>query len=205
VTALVCPQGHDLDEGLTYCPVHTLPGRPAGEASDGAVAACAAPDATVPDGAAGRAPAPRPAGGPGGDGEPEARRCLKCGTPAADPRNTQCLVCHEPLTPPDVTLDFGAAGRISLRRGHSTLLGRDPDAAEYHAIFAGHLYVSGRHATLGVDDDGRPWIRDERSLNGTYVNGRAVPADRRTYLEDLAEVRLASDLAARVVIPRKAC
>jgi len=226
MTRLACPQGHELADGQTFCPAHNVFGvaRPApedpvdGDDAPARTASAGAPDATQPvsepsaggavatdgtesgngptagDGTSSTAPEPTPAPEP---------HCPHCGEPVLDPRNTHCLRCQRSLQPADLTLRFDIGCQVSLCRGDSALLGRDP-ASRWHAHFAGYLYVSRRHATVGVDDAGQPWIRNENALNDTLVNGRAVPSDRPTPLRDGDEVRLASDVSACVTTRIKA-
>ena len=49
------------------------------------------------------------------------------------------------------------------------------------AAFDRHDDASRRHATITVDDAGRATVRDERSTNGTFVNGdRVLPGSTVT-------------------------
>lgn len=96
-----------------------------------------------------------------------------------------------------LVLEF-ATGRVTVEPGGSAVLGREPEISPYARIFAHHGNVSRRHATIGVERDGRAWIRDESSTNGTFVNGRpTVPGDRHA-LHDGDTLRLGVDLHATV-------
>ncbi|MFD8248495.1 FHA domain-containing protein [Nocardia sp. NPDC059691] len=63
---------------------------------------------------------------------------------------------------------FGDDGpTFTLHRGREVDLGR----GLIHPEATGRITVSSRHATIGMDEDGRVWIRDAGSTNGTRVNG----------------------------------
>jgi len=49
------------------------------------------------------------------------------------------------------------------------LLGRKRSAVHFHL---GNSSISGQHAALWCDDQGRIWVEDRNSSNGTLVNGR---------------------------------
>jgi pSer/pThr/pTyr-binding forkhead associated (FHA) protein len=54
--------------------------------------------------------------------------------------------------------------------GETTEAGRDPS----RAVFLDDITVSRQHATFEHRADGSWFVRDEGSLNGTYVNGEQV-------------------------------
>jgi len=212
VSHRVCPAGHDLADGEVFCRIHGVQGQPpttpadhpsAGGPTAGGpetqAATWAKPAPSHP--ARGEAAAPRVAAGPAGEGAPA--RCWNCDEPVAAASNTQCLNCHQSLTPPDLVLDFGASNRIPLRGGGSVVLGRDPEVSEWFAMFAGHLSVSRRHATVGVDERGEPWVQDDGAMNGTFVNGAPIPRSRRIPLRDGDELQLTSDVSAQVRAPKR--
>lgn len=157
-----------------------------------------------------------------------ARQCPECGADIPDPRHLVCVHCMAELRPLDgragpsadghpqgdapdmyatvhernggqlvVTFEFGA---IQLRVGQEVLLGRDsPD----HRLAALRSMdnVSRIHATIGLSAEGA-WVRDERSTNGTYVNGQPVVAGAVVQLPAHAELRLASNVRATVQLRR---
>ncbi|WP_147471793.1 FHA domain-containing protein [Nocardia stercoris] len=74
---------------------------------------------------------------------------------------------------------FGGEGAhpFELWPGESVLLGRAGDSP-ISDLVAGSPKVSRQHATVGLDEHGRLWIRDERSTNGTFVgDNRLDPGD----------------------------
>ncbi len=71
----------------------------------------------------------------------------------------------------------GSAETLRVAPGERVVLGRrnDPSVTDQR--------VSRTHAEFGVDADGRPWIRDLGSINGTVVNHRRIgPGDPAHYL-----------------------
>ncbi len=76
----------------------------------------------------------------------------------------------------------GRAGETYVLRGERVAIGRHPDAA----IFLDDVTVSRHHAVVVRDGDG--WaIKDEGSLNGTFVNRRR---GERTLLGDGDEIQI---------------
>ena len=63
----------------------------------------------------------------------------------------------------------GRAGESFLPNGERTRIGRSPDCD----IFLDDVTVSRNHAVL-VERDGRFFVEDEGSLNGTFVNRRRI-------------------------------
>ncbi|HZQ88721.1 MAG TPA: FHA domain-containing protein [Gaiellaceae bacterium] len=63
----------------------------------------------------------------------------------------------------------GRAGETFTPEGERTTIGRSPDCA----IFLDDVTVSRRHSVL-VERDGRWFVEDLGSLNGTFVNRRRV-------------------------------
>ena len=82
------------------------------------------------------------------------------------------------------------------------VLGRDPVHSPVASAFSRFDNVSRRHATLGIDNSGQPWIRDERSTNGTFVNDRRLQPGEQTSLRDGDSVRLAADARGQVRVGR---
>jgi len=81
------------------------------------------------------------------------------------------------------------------------VLGRAPEESLVAAAFDHHDDVSRRHATVTVDDTGRATVRDERSTNGTFVNGDRVLPGATVTLSDGDSLRLAAKATARVHLP----
>jgi hypothetical protein len=136
-----------------------------------------------------------------------AATCPQCGAALPEHAARACPVCHRPLRhPPSVTslvvlrLAF-PSGNVDVPAGTSVLLGRAPEESLVAAAFDHDEDVSRRHATVTVDDTGRATVRDERSTNGTYVNGDRVLPGATVLLRDGDELRLAARAAARVHLP----
>ncbi|MEV6829510.1 FHA domain-containing protein [Amycolatopsis sp. NPDC051102] len=147
-----------------------------------------------------REPAPAPE-------EPAAVRCPACGADVPDPANLVCVECLEPLTRRpaartrrgDGALRLVFAGQaVDVPQPGSVLLGRDPGHSPVAALFARHDNVSRRHASVGVGTDGRGWVRDEHSTNGTFVNNTPVPGGQTAALAHGDRLRIASDVVAVV-------
>jgi hypothetical protein len=187
---------------------------------DGATVEAPADTVQAPVPGAGQQPAATPPAGP-------VDRCPTCGAGIPDPRHLVCLQCMTELrpaapptavpgTPPGpegrdsyatvrehgdtkltVTFTFGA---IELSVGQEVLLGRD---ASDHRLASLHDKdnVSRRHATIGLTPRGA-WIRDEKSTNGTFVDGRRVASGAEAALAGGEELRLASDVRATVRLAR---
>ncbi len=143
-----------------------------------------------------------------------ADRCPTCGADVPDPRHLVCLECMTELHPGTpgaegrdpyatarehsdtkltVTFTFGA---IELSVGQEVLLGRDASDRRLTSLHDKDN-VSRRHATIGLTPRGA-WIRDEKSTNGTFVDGRRVAAGEAAELAGGEELRLASDVRATV-------
>ncbi|MEU0334971.1 FHA domain-containing protein, partial [Streptomyces sp. NPDC006193] len=93
-------------------------------------------------------------------------------------------------------LEFGV-GVVRVPAGGRILLGRRAEGPS--RILGGHANLSRSHATVGVDEDGTPWIRDEGSTNGTFLDGRPLTPHVTTALLPGVRLRLAKDIEARVV------
>jgi hypothetical protein len=141
------------------------------------------------------------------------QRCPECKAPVPDPHNLVCLVCMAelpgsdarpdgatvpsrvtPSSPWELHFDFGV---VRLRKGDEMVLGRAADQPVVREL-SKYDNVSRLHATVGVDDDGVAWIRDERSTNHTFVDDRQLAPGVVTPLGDGARVRLASNVRAVV-------
>lgn len=138
---------------------------------------------------------------------PAATRCPACGADVPDPANLVCVECLEPLAPPPAARDRRSGGALRLvfagqavdvPQPGSVLLGRDPGHSPVAALFARHDNVSRRHASVGVGTDGRGWVRDEHSTNGTFVNNTRVPDGSTATLAHGDRLRIASDVVAVV-------
>lgn len=148
--------------------------------------------------------------------EPDDLICFTCGANlprrrTADDSPSPTTVMQEYLRPDTrpgpvsttvLRLTF-PTGNVEIPAGTSVLLGRDPAESLVAAAFAEYENVSRRHATVFVDDAGRASIRDEHSTNGTFVNGDRVLPGTTVRIVDGDTVRLAADITAEVVLPRR--
>jgi hypothetical protein len=140
---------------------------------------------------------------------PDSSACPGCGSAIRDPSAVFCLMCGQPLprrtaviSPVVLRLSF-PTGNVEVPAGTSLVLGRDPEESLVAAAFADYDNVSRRHATVTVSDSGHATIRDERSTNGTFVNGDRVLPGSEARLADGDRVRLAGDVTAEVSLPRQ--
>ena len=85
---------------------------------------------------------------------------------------------------------------VELSMGQQLLLSRE-STDQRLAGLRGKSNVSRRHATVGLAPHGA-WVRDERSMNGTFVDGRRVVPEVVVELPEGAELRLASNVYATV-------
>jgi pSer/pThr/pTyr-binding forkhead associated (FHA) protein len=90
----------------------------------------------------------------------------------------------EGLEGPALVVRFGGgrAGESFHPTSARTRIGRSPECE----IFLDDVTVSRNHAVL-VEDDGRFFVEDEGSLNGTFVNRKRID---RTALENGDEVQI---------------
>ena len=77
----------------------------------------------------------------------------------------------------------GRAGETFHLEGERTTIGRSPDCG----IFLDDVTVSRRHAVL-TNRDGRFFIEDQGSLNGTFLNRRRI--DEAAELNDDDELQI---------------
>jgi FHA domain-containing protein/double zinc ribbon protein len=140
---------------------------------------------------------------------PAGPRCPDCGEPV-EAGATMCSSCMKTVAPAGAYAtrrEEPAGGRLLLRigsadvtvpRGQSLPLGRDAHRSPAAGPLAPYDNVSRLHATIGMDADGRAWIRDERSTNGTYVDGRKLSPGETTPLTAASALRLAADVPIEV-------
>jgi FHA domain-containing protein/zinc ribbon protein len=117
---------------------------------------------------------------------PEAANyCSKCGALLHTPEpaeQTQTFSPEEGVDPVEELEDLGVdgpalvvrsgggrAGETFVPQGDRTTIGRSPDCP----VFLDDVTVSRRHAVL-VEREGRWFVEDLGSLNGTFVNRRRV-------------------------------
>lgn len=136
--------------------------------------------------------------------------CPHCGAEIPDIGNPMCLQCLRPLNdqgggggPQQVSVAVTfSSGDLQVQAGQDLVLGRDPVQSPVASMFSRFDNVSRRHATLGIDGNGQPWVRDERSTNGTYVNDRRLQPGEQASLHDGDSLRLAADARGQVRVSR---
>jgi pSer/pThr/pTyr-binding forkhead associated (FHA) protein len=125
-------------------------------------------------------------------------------TPPPPPRQDTPPPAEEAPTPPSPAGDGPGperslllvfpAGRISVAGpGDQVRLGRDERWSPHARLFVEHGNVSRKHATIGLDSSGRPWVRAEFTTNGTFLNGDELFDERPHPLRDGDRIRLAKD------------
>jgi hypothetical protein len=137
--------------------------------------------------------------------------CPHCGAEIPDIGNPVCVQCLRPLNDQgggpggpqqvSVVVTF-SSGDLQVQPGQELVLGRDPVHSPVAGTFSRFDNVSRRHATLGIDGSGQPWVRDERSTNGTFVNDRRLQPGEQTSLRDGDSLRLAADARGQVRVGR---
>ncbi|MEV3959921.1 FHA domain-containing protein [Nocardia sp. NPDC050193] len=93
---------------------------------------------------------------------------------------------------PPIQFRFGIgpeAVPAQLQPGRSVPLGTDPNSP-FGRQFSRYQGISERHATLGMDYEGRVWIRDNPGSNGVWVNGDRIAPNQRVTLKDGDQVAL---------------
>jgi hypothetical protein len=170
---------------------------------EGATVTTDQPVASEPEQPAPAEPAEAPA--------PGTHPCPRCHHPV-DASATICPSCMGSLSAtaaaaPYATRREESTGRLLLRigsgdvtvpRGQTMPLGRDAGRSPVARTLEPYDNVSRLHATVGMDADGSAWIRDERSTNGTYVDGRRLRPGEATPLTAGSAVRLAADVPIEV-------
>jgi FHA domain/Double zinc ribbon len=197
---LIGPDGALM--GLVMCAICQEPRDPAGilcpDCGTNLTGAAPVPDDWEPPyGGVERPAEPAPAAEP-------AQSCPHCGAEVPDPANIVCLVCLRPIAAQPaggsaaLRLVF-PAGERRIAAGSELLLGRLPQDSPAADLLAAFDNVSRRHATVGLEHDGRhAWVRDEHSTNGTFVNGVRITAGRKAPLTGGDVLRLAADLSLQV-------
>jgi pSer/pThr/pTyr-binding forkhead associated (FHA) protein len=94
----------------------------------------------------------------------------------------------------------GEALAIEVAPGEQIVIGRDPAWSPHAAFLADWLGVSRRHATIGLDADGRAWLRHDGTTNLTRVDGLPVTAGAVRQLSGGETVVLSSEVTGRVIL-----
>jgi len=130
-----------------------------------------------------------------------AAMCPHCESVLANPAASQCNVCLKPLRGggmgPTLRLTF-PTGELKVSAGQQLILGRDAGQSPAAATFTQYDNVSRKHATVWVDQGGVAKVRDERSTNGTFVNGERLSPGVEAFLQDGDSLRLAADVTGTV-------
>ncbi|WP_433527001.1 FHA domain-containing protein [Nocardia pseudovaccinii] len=91
------------------------------------------------------------------------------------------------------------AAPVRLEPGHPVVVGTDENSP-FAPQLQGVSGVDARHATLGLDHDGRLWIRDHEGSGGVWVNGDRVAPNQKITLTEGDNVRLGPDFVGRAQI-----
>ncbi len=95
-----------------------------------------------------------------------------------------------------VTYTWQNDGQLFPVREGRNYLGSDPDS---DVALDGDPQLSGRHATILFRGQGF-WIDDEKSMNGTFVDGECV--EEKQPLANYAEIRTGSTVWRFVMVDR---
>ncbi|WP_460366192.1 FHA domain-containing protein, partial [Actinocorallia lasiicapitis] len=130
-----------------------------------------------------------------------AAMCPHCEHVLDHPGQAQCNVCLKPLRSvpgqPSLRLQF-PTGELSVTMGQHLVLGRDAGQSPAAATFTQYDNVSRKHATVWLDPSGVAKVRDERSTNGTFVNGERLSPGVEAFLQDGDSLRLAADVTGTI-------
>jgi hypothetical protein len=196
-------------DDLVMCPLHITelepyepepaePGAAGGEVAGGAAYGGAAAPQVAGGVAAGGAAGPEPGTGDARAVVWDRSRCWNCGRESPNEANTQCLnpECRRLLTPPALVIRF-RFGQVDIEAGGQVELGRLGPQAR---LFGSYPNVSRRHAIVGVDGDGRPWIEPVPTPNGTFIDGHEIAASVRRPLRSNERVRFALHAEGTVTV-----
>ena len=186
----LCPPGVAHDASVFLCPVHVVPLEPCPPATGPTDEPASAVPATAPP-----APLAPPAAG-GADTPWSTLVCWNCGLQSVNAVNTECLRCRKRLVPPRLVLAF-RFGSVELDLGGTVELGREGDHAQ---LFRSFDNVSRRHAVIGFDPDGRPWIKPLNTPNGTFCVGRELAPNIEHPLRNGQRLRFALHAAGTVTV-----
>jgi two-component system, cell cycle response regulator len=105
---------------------------------------------------------------------------------------------ERPVAAMYLILQSGAVPGAMLRLGvGENYLGR----SEENALQIAEGTISRRHALLRTVDDGRGWLTDLGSTNGTFLNGQPLEPHRAVALNDGDRVRFGSNIVAKFSRP----
>ncbi|MGW1741086.1 FHA domain-containing protein [Nocardia sp. NPDC001965] len=98
--------------------------------------------------------------------------------------------------PIQLRIGFGAeALPTQLQPGRAVPLGTDPNSP-FAAQLNRYRGISEQHATLGMDYEGRVWIRDNPGSEGVWVNGDRIAPNQRVTLNDGDQIALGPEFSA---------
>ncbi|HKS50158.1 MAG TPA: FHA domain-containing protein [Amycolatopsis sp.] len=142
--------------------------------------------------------APEPDADPGRCGAPGCDMPLvdgRCAVHAVGPAPGAAKTTRDPGTDAMGVLQF-PWGPVLVGAGE-VLIGRSDECGDLAPLIDPYSNVSRRHAVLWRKGE-ELWVRDQNSLNGTYVNDRKLPTGDALRLVDGDVVRFAADLNATV-------
>lgn len=139
----------------------------------------------------------------------------RCDHSGAEPGGVICSDCGEPLSGTSAgvtraTSPVGTAparvvlelpwGEHALTPGQSVDIGRE--VAPFERMLEPYGTVGRRHATLRLTPEGRLFVGDQRSTNGTFVDGRRCEPTGEIEVGDGTELWLSTRLRFRVRFER---
>ena len=95
-----------------------------------------------------------------------------------------------------------STGKAFPLQGHNVLIGRLPNLPVNLAGLPGEDYVSRVHANIIRRRDGS-WIKDERSRNGTIVDGITLESGERVLIRDGSRIQFGIDGPVLLFCSRK--
>jgi pSer/pThr/pTyr-binding forkhead associated (FHA) protein len=87
-------------------------------------------------------------------------------------------------------------GEVEVQPGQNVHLGRQ---GPHGQVFRDYPNVSRRHATVGVDHDGRAWIVPFAVSNGTFLNDQELPDSLNRTLASGDRIRFAASAAVGAI------
>jgi hypothetical protein len=142
----------------------------------------------APDGSSTRTVMDVPARAP----DRRTRDCPYCKRPLHDVDALMCVPCNREVPPAegdstetirlavriDLELRFQSGGVVRVPAGTEAVIGRHGTHGS-RRVLSGQQQIGRQHAFLRVDAQGRVQVRDNDSLNGTFINGERIANDWR--------------------------
>ncbi|WP_067465543.1 FHA domain-containing protein [Nocardia amamiensis] len=95
-------------------------------------------------------------------------------------------------SPLRVRIGGSDATPVRLEPGQSVVIGTD-ESSPFASQLRGVSGIAPQHATLGLDNDGRLWIRDHRGSDGVWINGSRIAPNQRVTLTEGDSIGLGPD------------